>query len=65
RKYLTILILMLLFEIFLLLFSAIEAMSRGSVFNFSSENKNLLLFMPLLLVFITPVLKLSRNKDIP
>jgi hypothetical protein len=56
---------MLLFEIFLLLFSAIEAMSRGSVFNFSSENKNLLLFMPLLLVFITPVLKLSRNKDIP
>jgi hypothetical protein len=43
----------------------VEGMSRSSVFNFSDENKNLLLFMPLLLVFIAPVLKLSRNKEKP
>jgi hypothetical protein len=65
KKYLTILVLILLFEIFLLLFSMVEAMSRSSVFDFSDKNKNLLLIMPLLLVFIAPVLKLSRNKEKP
>jgi hypothetical protein len=65
KKYRTTLVLIMLFEIFLLLFSMVEAMSRSSVFDFSDENKNLLLFMPLLLVFIAPVLKLSRNKEKP
>jgi hypothetical protein len=65
RKYLTILILMLLFEVVLLLFSIIEAMSRSSVFDFNSKNKFFLLLMPLLLVFITPILKLSRNRKKP
>jgi hypothetical protein len=65
QKYLTLLVLMLLFEVFLLLFSMVEAMSRSNVFDFSEKNKNVLLFMPVLLVFIAPVLKLSRNKEKP
>jgi hypothetical protein len=65
KKHLTILVLMLLFETFLLLFSMVEVMSRSSVFDFSNKNKNLLLFMPLLLVFIAPVLRLLRNKEKP
>ncbi|MDR1632377.1 MAG: hypothetical protein LBR97_05820 [Dysgonamonadaceae bacterium] len=65
HKYLTIIILMLLFEIFLLFFSMLEAMSRSSVFDFSSKDKDLILFMPLLLVFIAPLLKLFRNGDKP
>jgi hypothetical protein len=66
HKYLVILILMLLFEIFLLFFSMLEAMSRSSVvFDFSNKEKDLLLFMPLLLVFIAPILNLAQNKDKP
>jgi DNA polymerase III delta prime subunit len=65
KKYTTILILILIFETFLLLFSILEAMSRSSVFDFSNENGYLLPLMPLLLVIIAPILKLSKNRDKP
>jgi divalent metal cation (Fe/Co/Zn/Cd) transporter len=65
KKYTTILILILFFVSFLLLFSRLEAMSRSSIFDFNNENRYLLPLMPLLLVIIAPLLKLSKNKDKP
>lgn len=62
KDYMITLILILCFEVFLLLFTTVEAMSRTNVFNFTDNNKYMILFMPLLLIFITPVLKIIRNK---
>lgn len=57
RDYMFILIIMLVFEIFLLLLSMTEAMSRESILNLDGKNRSLLLFMPLIFVFLIPVLK--------
>ena len=66
RDYMITLFIVLSFEVFLLLFSMVEAMSRDSVFDFSSKNKSIVFLMPVLLVFILPLLKMVRNrKDIP
>lgn len=63
RDYMIILIFILVFELFILLFYMIEAMSRSEVFNFSRENQYLLLFMPVLLVFVVHLVKALRGRD--
>lgn len=62
KDYMITLIIILCFEVFLLLFTTVEAMSRTDVFNFTDNNKFMILLMPLLLIFITPVLKIIRKK---
>jgi hypothetical protein len=63
KDYMITLILMLIFEVFLLIFSMIEALSRGSVFDFASQDKNILFFAPFILIFITPLLKIVRSRS--
>lgn len=66
KDYVIILILILCFEVILLSFYAIEAMSRTEVVDITGNNKGLVLFIPVLLVFITPALKaIRRKRDIP
>jgi hypothetical protein len=62
REYLIILLLMLAFEVVLLLFSMVEAMSRSSVFDFSHNDKGIVFLMPALLIFIIPLLKMAYSK---
>lgn len=62
KDYMITLILILCFEVFLILFTTVEAMSRTDVFNFTDNNKYMILFLPLLLIFITPVFKVIRTK---
>lgn len=59
-------IIILILEVFFLLMTMVEAMSRENVFNFTGKNKNMLLLMPLLFVFIIPLVKvIGRKRHIP
>ena len=60
------LIIMLILEIYLLFICMVEAMSNEHVFTFGGEDKNTFLFLPLLFIFIIPMLNIiARKKDKP
>ena len=61
QDYLFMLLLMVLFEIILLLLAMIEAMSREDIIDFS-KNKDFLLLLPLLFIFIIPAVKAFENR---
>lgn len=62
RDYLILLILMFVLEIILLLLAMIEAMSKEDILNLSGNNRNILLLLPLLLVFAMPLFKAMGDK---
>lgn len=66
RDFMFMLLLMAGFEILILLFGMVDAMSREDIVNFSGENKDLLLFLPLVFVFVIPIFKaIGRRKEKP
>jgi hypothetical protein len=66
KDYMITLVLMLIFEILLLLFAMFEAFSRSSIFEVTDKNKNIIFLMPLIIIFISPLIKmLKRNDKLP
>lgn len=60
------LIIMLILEMYLLFVCMIEAMSNENVFTFGGEDKNTFLLLPLLFIFIIPMLNIiAKKKDKP
>lgn len=60
--YIFSLFIMLILELYLLFICMVEAMSNEHVFTFGGEDKNTLLFFPLLLGFVMPMLNLVAKK---
>ncbi len=60
------LLVMVLLEFYLLLFAMFEGMSKDDVFTFGENNRNTLLLMPLLFLFLLPVVRaLRRRRRLP
>ncbi|HMM02933.1 MAG: hypothetical protein ACK5KN_06555 [Dysgonomonas sp.] len=60
------LVIMLILEIYLLFVCMVEAMSNENVFTFGGEDKNTFLLLPLLFIFIVPMLNiLSKRREKP
>ncbi|MDR1706682.1 MAG: hypothetical protein LBR46_01605, partial [Prevotella sp.] len=60
------LIIMLILEIYLLFVCMVEAMSNENVFTFGGDDKNTFLLLPLLFIFIIPMLNiLSKRREKP
>lgn len=60
--YIYALLILLALEIYLLVFMMIENMSKDNIFTFGGENQMAILFMPLLFIFIIPIMKSLRNR---
>jgi len=60
--YIYALLILLALEIYLLAFMMIENMSKDNIFTFGGENQAAILFMPLLFIFIIPIMKSIRNR---
>ena len=57
---------MLILEMYLLFICMVEAMSNEHVFTFGGEDKNTFLLLPLLFIFIVPMLNMiAKKKDKP
>lgn len=65
-EYMLALLVMVLLEFYLLLFAIFEGMSKDDVFTFGENNRNTLLLMPLLFLFLLPgVRALRRRRKLP
>lgn len=60
--YIYALLILLVLEIYLLSFIMIENMSKDNIFTFGGDNQKPILFMPLLFIFIIPIMKSIRNR---
>ena len=64
--YVYSLVVMIFLEVLLLLASMFESMSKDNVFTMSSENRYIILLLPLLFIFIVPMMKaVGRRKQLP
>lgn len=61
-SYFFSLVIMLILEIYLLFICMVEAMSNEDVFTFGGEDKNTFLLLPLLFIFIIPMLNIIAKK---
>jgi len=61
--YLFSVIIMLILEIYLLFVCMVEAMSNENVFTFGGEDKNTFLLLPLLFIFIVPMLNIVSKRN--
>ncbi|GEM_PF-4662844 len=60
--YMYALLIMLVLEIYLLAFTMLECMSKDNIFTFGDKNRDAILWMPFLFLFIIPMMKSIRNR---
>lgn len=60
--YIYALLIMLVLEIYLLVFTILESMSKDNIFTFGDKNRDAILFLPFLFVFIIPMMKSMRRR---
>lgn len=60
--YMYALLIMLILEIYLLAFTMLECMSKDNIFTFGDKNRDAILLMPILFLFIIPMMKSIRNR---
>lgn len=60
--YMYALLIMVILEIYLLTFTMLECMSKDNIFTFGGDNRGVILLMPVLFLFILPMMKSIRNR---